>query len=55
MYKAEIERKDIIRYKDGSPVNLSNNIELAEDIDLMPIVRLLSLIGHEKETVNQVA
>ena len=55
MYRAEIERKDLIRFKEGSPINLSNNPELAENIDLMPIVRLLSLIGHEKEAVNQVA
>ena len=55
MYRAEIERKDLIRFKEVSPVSLSNNPELAESIDLMPVVRLLSLIGNEKETINQVA
>ena len=56
MYRTEIERKDLIsRFKNSSPVNLSNNPELVEDIDLMPVVRLLSLINREMDKVNQVA
>ena len=54
MYRAEIERKELtIRFKDWSPVILSNNPDLAEGIDLMPVVRLLSLVIHENKEVDQ--
>ena len=56
MHRVEIDRKDLrIRFKDGSPVILSNNSELAENIDFTPVVRLLSLIGHDKEVFDKVA
>jgi len=49
MYKAEIERKDLrIHFKDWSPVVLSNRSGLIDDIDLTPVVRLLSLVNRQK-------
>ena len=56
MYRVEIERKNLkIHYKAWSPVILLINSGLADDIDLTPVVRLLSSVSYEKEAVNQVA
>lgn len=53
MHRTEIERKDLkIHFKDWSPVLPSNQYELIDDVDLMPVVRLLSVVSYEIKISN---
>jgi len=50
MHTAKIARKDLkVHFKDFSPVIEPANLGIANNIDLLPVVRLLSAVNIEQQ------